>query len=432
MNEERQMVLRMLKEGKITLEEAEALMDALAEVAAEPGAVGPAPEMPGAPPQPPAPPVPPPAPERPPAAGHTPSLGEEIRSAVRRALEGARPGEAIGHSMREVGRVLREELKGMKFDVDLSMHDMVRDLFGLASATEEVEFNQAIAPGGRLIVRNPRGDVRLVRGTSGEVRGRGTKRVWWRTVEDASRLLTRLQVRAVPQGPDVLVEPVVEDGMHLRYRVDLVVEVPEGVGAEIDVRSGDVNVVDLNGDLDVRLASGDLAVGAHRGRVRAAVRSGDVAITEADGLDARVQSGDLEVGQVRGAADIQVASGDVSVKECRGDFDAAIRSGDLEAVVTGAASARAKVMSGDAEITFPSLAAGARVALEVLAGDVDVRLGPGIQATVRAQALSGDIAWALPLQNLQKSRGRVEGTLGTPDATIDVRVLSGDLSLETA
>src|SRR3972149_1330035 len=136
MSEERVMILKMLKEGKITVEEAEALIDALSEGA--PGA----------------------------ASGAAP-LGDEIRNVVRKALEGVRPPEGLGRSMREVGRTLREELRGAAVEVDLSLHDVVHDLFGLASASEDVEITQPAVPGGRLVLRNPRGGVRLARGRGG-------------------------------------------------------------------------------------------------------------------------------------------------------------------------------------------------------------------------------------------------------------------------
>ena len=51
---------------------------------------------------------------------------------------------------------------------------------------------------------------------------------------------------------------------------------------------------------------------------------------------------------------------------------------------------------------------------------------------MRAEATAGDIDVDLPLQNPQKSRRRVEGILGSADATIELRVLSGDLSVGAA
>jgi DUF4097 and DUF4098 domain-containing protein YvlB len=464
MSEERQMILKMLREGKISVEEAEALIDALAEEsprgdavhgaesAGDRGAVAPIPPVPPLPPVPPTPPVPP-APAGPETSGESGaeerivSLGEEIRGLVRRALEGVRPAETIGRSMREVARSLREELRGAAAGVDVSLHDVVHDLFGLSSASEEVELTQTAVAGGRVIVRNRRGDVRIVRAPSSEVKVRARKQVWWHTAEEARQLLAALQVKAVAQGRDVLVEPVVESGRRLRYRVDLTVEVPEGVGTDLEVRSGDVQVEGLTADLEVRIASGDLNVGEHRGGARVAVQSGDVTIKEAEGLQVTVQSGDVTIreaaalqlvvqsgdvdaGVVRGPAQVRVASGDVTLKEVAGPVSVTVQSGDLELTAAGSPAVECRVLSGDADVRLESLAPGGRVHLEVLAGDLDLTLGPAVRATLRAEAAAGDIDVAVPLQNRQQSRRRVEGILGAPEAAIEVRVLSGDLSVD--
>lgn len=377
MNEERQMILKMLKEGKITVEEAEALIDALSEAA-------------------PAPPE-----ESPPSATGSErvvSLGDEIRNQVRKALEGVRPPEGLGRAMREVGRTLREELRGAAVEVDLSLHDVVHDLLGLASASEDVEVRQPIAPGGRFVLRNPRGDVRLVRGSGSEIHVRARKQVWWRTAEEARSLLGSLQVRATAAGQDVIVEPVVDpEGRRMRFRVDMTVEIPEGIGAEVDVQSGDVHVEGLTADLEARIASGD-----------------------------------VDAGRVTGSAQVRVASGDVSLEEVRGAVQALVQSGDLTFVASGSDAVQGKVLSGDVEARLNALAPGARVNLEVLAGDLEVELAPTIRAALRAEATAGDIDVDLPLQNLQKSRRRVEGILGSADATIELRVLSGDLSVGAA
>lgn len=120
----------------------------------------------------------------------------------------------------------------------------------------------------------------------------------------------------------------------------------------------------------------------------------------------------------------------MNVEEARGDVEAVVQSGDLRLTVNGAGTVKAKVMSGDLDVRLATLAPGARVGLEVMAGDLAVKVAPTIQAAVRAEATAGDIDCTVPLQGLQKSRRRVEGVLGSSDATIDLRVLSGDLSIQ--
>lgn len=425
MSEERQMVLKMLKEGKITIEEAEALLEALAEegmgAAESKAAESPQPVESGKARG---------GPER------QTSLGAEIGDKVRKALEGVRPGPSVGESvresMREVGRTLREELRGIGADVDGSLGSMVRDLFGLAAASDEVTLSHATTGPGRLVIRSRRGDVRVTRSPDQMVRVTARRHVWWHSEAAAAAWLPHVQVTLTPQGADVLLDVEAASGTarHLRYRVDLTVQVPEGLAAEVDLKSGDVHIDDLTADLSARIKSGDLSVGAHGGKIRAEVKSGDVSLQEADDLDLHVLSGDVEVKLVRGAAQIRVTSGDVSLEEVRGAVDLVGHSGDLRVGVHGSTSVRAKTISGDVSVTLAALAPGAGVALEAVAGDLSVTVAPGINASVRAQATAGGIHFTqVPLQELQRGRGWVEGVIGSRDATIDMRAVSGDLTL---
>ncbi len=426
MSEERQMVLKMVKEGKITIDEAEALLEALAEGGLPAGerkeaeSLQPVEEGKGrARPEPPV------------------SLSAEIRERVRRAMKSGLPAAAVGESlresMREVGRTLREELQGIGTDVDSSLGSMVRDLFGLAAASDEITLSHTGAGVTRLLVASRRGDVRLARSPDRTVRVTSRRQVWAHDEADAAAALPRVEVRLTPRGSDLLlaVEPASGAPRHLRYRVDLTVQVPEGIGAEVDLKSGDVNVEDLAGDLTVRIKSGDLSVGPHRGRVRAEIKSGDVRLQEAEDLDLHVLSGDVDVKQVRGAAELRVTSGDISLEEVRGAVDLTAHSGDVRLGIYGSSSVRAKTISGDMSVNVASLAAGARVALEAVAGDLSVTMGARIQAGVRAQATAGAIdVGTLPLREVQKGRGWLEGVLEARDAAIDVRTVSGDVTIQ--
>lgn len=425
MSEERQMVLKMLKEGKITVDEAEALLEALAEEGLPPAegkaAESPQPVESGKVRQ---------------GAERTASLGAEISDAVRKALERARPGgtmrTSVRASMRDVGRTLREELRGIGADTDGSLGSMVRDLFGLAVASDEVTLSQATAAPGRMLIRNRRGDVRVTRSPDQIARVRARRQVWSHNQAAAEAWLPHVAVTLTPHGSDVVleVEPTAETSRHLRHRVDLAVGLPEGMGVEVDLKSGDVHVQDLTAELTARIKSGDLSVGPHRGKVRAEIRSGDVTLEETDALDLHVLSGDVDVRRVGGAAQIRVTSGDVSLEEVRGSVDLVAQSGDLRLGIHGSPGVRAKTISGDISVTLAALAPGARVALEAVAGDLAVTVAPSIHAGVRAQATAGEIDLAgVSLQDVQRGRGWVEGVVGSRDATIEMRTVSGDLSM---
>ena len=172
MDEGRQMVLRMLRQGKVSVEEAEALLDALgAEGHDHPGAEGPrgagTPEpahvRPGEGPS-----------DRPWGFGPWPSIGSEIGATLREAVRNAR---------QHARAPLRQALESLKWEVGAAARECrasgtVHNLFHLAFASEDVTLSHAISAGGRLVIRNPRGAVRVDRSGGGAVNVRAQKQAW--------------------------------------------------------------------------------------------------------------------------------------------------------------------------------------------------------------------------------------------------------------
>ncbi|MDR5684246.1 MAG: DUF4097 family beta strand repeat-containing protein [Armatimonadota bacterium] len=465
MSDERLMVLKMLRDGKVSVEEAEALLEALGEEGLGAAPAGDsteegqrrahqdqATEASGA--------------RRGPGPGRGwegrvgpswASLGREVAEAVREAVAD------IGPSVGEALRRLKEEIKGGGV---VSASALVQGLFGLASAADEVGLSHPLGPGGRLRVRNPRGDVRIERSPDTQVHVQARRQAWFRDEQTARSLLDRIEVRLRPQDGDAVVEVGADPGV--RFRVDLVVRVPDGAPVAVDVDSGDVRADGLAADLEVEIKSGDLEIGSHRGAIRGSVNSGDVQIRKAAAcvlrvlsgdfgaeevagrvdlyvasgdarigrvggeLVAQVLHGDLAAGHVVGHAQLKVMSGDAEVGECSGDVEALVYSGDLKLGVRGSRSTRAKAMSGDVEVRIVALPSDAEVALETVSGDVDLLIAPGVDARVSAQTRSGQVDWSIPAQIVQRSRAAVEGVVGSGQATVSIHALAGDISVREA
>jgi DUF4097 and DUF4098 domain-containing protein YvlB len=457
MSDERVLILTMLKEGKITVEEAEALLDALGEERAS-------------------------APDD---AGREPSPGGEDRPREREGGAEAwwTPGQDIGDAVRAaissvrtgVEPRLREVLKSLTKEVRAagsagSVSDVVQDLFGLASASEDVTLTHGAPEGGRLLVRNPRGTVRIGPSRDTDVRVRAHKTVWAKDESAARDLLAELRVTLAAVGSDLALE-VGHDRVEpwvRRFRVDLDVEAPEQISASVDVKSGDLQAHDLLGELEVEIKNGDLDVQARPRGLRGRVLSGNVRLREAQSCELQVMSGDVAVGEVGGSADFNVAKGDVAVGPvrgdltvrlahgdltagdvsgtagvevshgdvvlgaCAGDVEARVKRGDLSLAVRGSRRVRAEVMSGDLSARVDSLAPEANLDLKVMSGDTTVELDPAVRGSISVEARSGDIECAIPLRDLRRSRGRLEGVAGTADARITVRTMSGEVSIRQA
>jgi hypothetical protein len=243
--------------------------------------------------------------------------------------------------------------------------------------------DQPIAPGGRLTVRLPAADVRIVPGAPGIVTVRS------------------LDGRPVP---DVVVVEPAADGVSIRLR--------ERFGLTIG-RRGRAIALDVAMPLDTELAT-DLA-------------SGDV---ETRGLRAvqrhRTASGDLRLLDAGGSIEITTVSGDTRI-ELAAPADLGFRSvsGDLDLTGGRLTALRVSTTSGDVRLGSP-LSGAAENAIETMSGDVRIVAVAGIR--VEARTVSGDLSSDLP-HRTEGSMGRRTLVLGDGSVRLAFRSVSGDLRI---
>lgn len=174
----------------------------------------------------------------------------------------------------------------------------------------------------RLVVEGKSGELRI-RGVDGltEVRVRGTAR--------ASRRawLGELQVVARREGDAVVVRADIPDwrddqwgdGPNVRA-LDLVLEVPRGIAADVVDGSGAVEIRGV-GALDLKDGSGEIAV-EDVASARIEDGSGAIRLRDVRG-DVRVAdgSGDIDVSGVRGSVIVERdGSGEIAVRRVEGDL----------------------------------------------------------------------------------------------------------------
>ncbi|GEM_PF-883051 len=392
------------------------------------------------------------------------TAGREIRRAVREAVRNVQEG--VGPSMREALRELRREFRSR--EGRLSSARFVRDLLGQASAGKETTLTHPVPAGGRLLIRNPHGDVRIGRSPDADVHVRARKQTWARDEGAAREALGRVRISLAPAGPDValVVEPAAWEPWRSRFRVDLDVDLPAEVPVSMTVMRGDIEVREHSSDVEAAIRRGDFDIAAPVRDVRADLKSGRVTVGQARSCTLRVMHGDVRIGSVAGGADVYVASGsvrvdtaggdlhaevvhgdlrvgqataahvrlvhgDASVGSAAGDVDARVHSGNLEVGIAGAHSAVMRVTSGNATVRVARVAAGGRVSTEVASGNITVGVSPEVRAAVVGEARSGRVDCDLLLQDAVRSHNRVRGVHGAADATIAFSTMSGNVCLTT-
>lgn len=420
MNEEREMVLRMLKEGKISVEEADALLQALAEESETPALAA----APGAG-----------------ADGPGVDIRVELGDLVRELTESI-PKEVIHlERLKDLGEFRRHFKFGWR--------GIVSALQGLGEGQAEESSELPMVSGERLELRHAWGDIRLSRSQDDRLRMKARKRVWAATAADATREAGALSVQPRREGSTVYLGVRRVEG---RVRVDMDVLVPDGVAVVLDVAKGDVRVEGLHGRVEAHVARGDVQVMDHAAPLTLVIASGDVTLRRIDGdVQLDVKSGDIVAGVVRGKVSGRVLNGDVDATECggvtldivngdvslrqvAGDVDIEVKNGDIEVESVQGRSIRARALSGDVQVTVPVLPDGGAINGETMSGDVEIRLPSDARATIDAATMSGEINCMLPLQDRAADRGTLRrrtlrGVLNGPGAVITLRTASGDIEI---
>jgi hypothetical protein len=180
---------------------------------------------------------------------------------------------------------------------------------------------------------------------------------------------------------------------------------PEATSAEVSTASADVTARGPLGDVEVKSASGD------------------VAVETAGSLRATTASGDVSAAEVLGETNVKTASGDVEIRVSHGPLSLNLASGDAM-VGDAKASVSVSTVSGDQEVR--AVEAG-EVKLQSVSGDVRVGIRPGRRLWIDATSVSGSMTSELPMETGPEAPGG-----GDPEIELRARTVSGDVRIVRA
>ena len=175
-------------------------------------------------------------------------------------------------------------------------------------------------------------------------------------------------------------------------------------------------------DLDCITASADVAGTGRLGKVEVKTASGDVAVDHVAGLRVQSASGDVRANTVDGEARLQTVSGDVRLGTVTGPVSTTLVSGDF-AIDEAHTDLSAKTVSGDQRI---GAVREGEIKLQSVSGDVRVGIRRGTRLHIDANSTSGDVSSDL----------EVKDSLSTapsgPEARLQAKTVSGDVEITRA
>ncbi|MGH2595591.1 MAG: DUF4097 family beta strand repeat-containing protein, partial [Actinomycetota bacterium] len=165
--------------------------------------------------------------------------------------------------------------------------------------------------------------------------------------------------------------------------------------------------------------SADLEVTGRIGSLTFRSGSGDCRFDDVDGeVSVKVASGDVAGAMVGGGFSFTSASGDARIRQVIGDIVGKGVSGDVSLGTVGG-SARLVTVSGDVEIG--SVAVGS-TSIHSVSGDIEIGVARGTRVYLDLHSTSGDTACDLDMTN-------PDGGSGGPDLELQVGTVSGDIRI---
>lgn len=438
MDDERLMILTMLRDGKITAEEAEKLLAAVGTGAAQPQA----PRMPRAP-RPPLPPVSPYYSDRD-IRRQAREVAHEVREQTRHAAHEAK------EIAREAKRAAAEHARRIKHEIrrrDFLRDDDVRDLV------------DGISEGLREGMRGLREglDIGMREGMRGLREGmRGLDEAMRGVREGFSDVIGDRGYGPAHREPGRFTWTPGSDRCEARAEFERVVAVPAGTGLDLSATNGDTKIVlwdeatikvqgikhawgatdaeaqqrleecDVTADVEggwlivrERLPQGrvfgrpscvDFVVYVPRETaLRLKAVNGDVECLEAVGrLTCRTINGDLTLGRI-GAADIGSTNGDIVIEQASGSQLVANVNGDI----------RIGLMT----------AGGDTVSVSNVHGDINCEFSDGSSAALEVSTRVGDISTSR-IQVEQRSGHRLTGRIGDGAGRVTLTTINGDVTIK--
>ncbi len=175
-------------------------------------------------------------------------------------------------------------------------------------------------------------------------------------------------------------------------------------------------------DLECTTASADVAATGRLGNVELKTASGDIAVEHVTALRVQSASGDVRAATVDGEARLQTVSGDVRLGTVTGSASATLVSGDFS-IDDAHTDLSAKTVSGDQRIG--SIREG-EIKVQSVSGDVRIGVRPGTRLRIDANSTSGDVSSELDVKDTPS-----EGSSGS-EARLAAKTVSGDIEITRA
>ena len=280
---------------------------------------------------------------------------------------------------------------------------------------EKFEQTVSLARDGKVSLKNVSGDIDVESWDKAEVKIEAKKLSKASTLERAKENAAKVKIEVKEEGNTLRIETKYPEPSirSLNVSIDYHLLIPDKAAVKIKSVSGDVTLQQIGGTTEVDVVSGDIEV------------------MKADkGVDCKSVSGDLELRSINGDAFLKTVSGDISLGKINGSIEAESVSGDIELIdVSGAKVVKGNALSGS--ITYQGdINPAGRYELKSHSGEIEMVLPSNAAFDLEASTFSGDIESDFEIMVTGKfSKKKVQGTVNGGGAVVILNTFSGDIDL---
>jgi len=319
--------------------------------------------------------------------------------------------EASGSvNWQEVGKHVQESAKkgveALRTGLDQVAKGKVQFPWGGIQETREVTLPLTIPEGKTLKVDNACGDVKIVGGFE---RGNATAHARFRagTTEDAKAKADSYTLIIEESEHMVLIRQPDVSGL----MVDVEIQMPGKGPVEVRCTSGNVQVMDTGGSLRIDGVSGNIMAKGLNGPIEIAATSGNVSVE-----DVSTPSMTLEN-----------KAGNVTLRNIRGNVNARTSAGNVLLDGFSGKTVSIESVSGDVSVDLAEPVTGT-VNLRTVSGNAKVAMDSG-DCRIALSTLRGAVQCDVPLTDENRTAQRVTGKVGDGSGTLDVSAVTGNVSV---
>ena len=285
----------------------------------------------------------------------------------------------------------------------------------------------------RIVFENPRGNIKVTGGDTGDVEITGSKTIRASSRQDADRTNGATLVELVPQGDRLLVRTN-QDRIPSSQRIsdDLEVTIPRSLAVESRSNTGDHEIADVAGDVELGCTHGDVRLARIGGNVRLGIEHSDL-------IRASAVTGKFDLEGEGSDIDLENMAGQVTINgSYRGSLDFKNLAKALQYEGTRNTELRVEAAPGRISMDLGQFSATNVVGpMRLMGGSRDVKIEQ-FSNTLELETERGDVELApgrLPLAAMDVRSGSGKIDLALPPKatfTMDATAQAGDVTNDFA